>query len=173
LSLYEKNGVRGEIWRQNYDKFHIPSKTEDIISYTVYNCPNTEKYRVNKIHIGLGCITNLSWFCNQTSYLMFSILGQWIYHDFDIVLINFSAIFYSVNSNYLPYTVDLILNLMIWIQKQDKFIVIIWKKWSQRWNMETKLWQIPKQKIFLFIDIYGFVIIVPQLSTKKKTLTFL
>ena len=22
------------------------------ISYTVYNCPNTEKYRVNKIHIG-------------------------------------------------------------------------------------------------------------------------
>ena len=61
----------------------------------------------------------------------------------DIVLINFSAIFDSVNSNYLPYTVDLILNLMIWIQKQDKFIVIIWKKWSQRWNMETKLWQIP------------------------------
>ena len=24
------------------------------ISYTVYNCPNTEKYRVNKIHIGRG-----------------------------------------------------------------------------------------------------------------------
>ena len=77
-----------------------------IISYTVYNCPNTEKYRVNKIHIGLGeaepdmnfidlkffvlrtivhCVTNLSWFCNQTSYLMFSILGQWIYHDFESI----------------------------------------------------------------------------------------
>ena len=26
-------------------------------------------------------VTNLSWFCNQTSYLMFSILGQWIYHE--------------------------------------------------------------------------------------------
>ena len=26
----------------------------DTISYTVYNCPNTEKYRVNKIHIGRG-----------------------------------------------------------------------------------------------------------------------
>jgi hypothetical protein len=24
------------------------------ISYTVYNCPNTEKYRVNQIHIGRG-----------------------------------------------------------------------------------------------------------------------
>ena len=24
----EKNGVRGEIWRQNHDKFHIPWKTE-------------------------------------------------------------------------------------------------------------------------------------------------
>jgi len=27
---------------------------DDTISYTVYNCPNTEKYRVNKIHIGRG-----------------------------------------------------------------------------------------------------------------------
>ena len=50
-----------------------------IISYTVYNCPNMEKYRVNKTHIGRGesdmnfidpiffrirtivhCVTNLS-----------------------------------------------------------------------------------------------------------------
>ena len=30
-------------------------------------------------------VTNLSWFCNQTSYLMFSILGQWIYHDFESI----------------------------------------------------------------------------------------
>jgi hypothetical protein len=65
----------------------------------VYNCPNTETYWVNKIHIGRGeawpdifhirtfvhCVTNLSWFCNQTSYLMFSILGQWIYHDFESI----------------------------------------------------------------------------------------
>jgi hypothetical protein len=75
------------------------------ISYTVYNCRNTEKYRVNKIHIGRGeaesdmnfidpifsvlgqlyTATNLSWFWNQTSYLMFSILGQWIYHDFESI----------------------------------------------------------------------------------------
>ena len=70
-----------------------------------HNCPNTEEYRVNKIHIGrcsraryefywpdifcigtiVNCVTNLSWFCNQTSYLMFSILGQRIYHDFESI----------------------------------------------------------------------------------------
>ena len=31
------------------------------------------------------CVTNLSLFCKQTSYLMFSILGQWIYHDFESI----------------------------------------------------------------------------------------
>ena len=36
--------------------FYIKKPLGDIISYTVYNCPNTEKYRVNKIHIGLGKI---------------------------------------------------------------------------------------------------------------------
>jgi hypothetical protein len=65
----------------------------DTISCKVYNCPNTEKYQGNKIHNGRGearyefywpdifrirtivhCVTNLSWFCNQTSYLMFSII---------------------------------------------------------------------------------------------------
>jgi hypothetical protein len=34
--------------------FYIKKPLGDIISYTVYNCPNTEKYRVNKIHIGRG-----------------------------------------------------------------------------------------------------------------------
>ena len=77
----------------------------DNISYAVYNCPNTEKYRGNKIHIGrdsraryefywpnifrirtiVHSVTNLSWFCNQISYLIFSILGQWIYHDFESI----------------------------------------------------------------------------------------
>jgi hypothetical protein len=33
-------------------KYHIAKFC--IISYTVYNCPNMEKYRVNKIHIGRG-----------------------------------------------------------------------------------------------------------------------
>ena len=51
---------------------HFPVYT---ISYRVYNCPNTI------VH----CVMNLSWFCNQTSYLMFSILGQWIYHDFESI----------------------------------------------------------------------------------------
>ena len=31
------------------------------------------------------CVTNLSWFCNQTSYLMFFILGQWNCHDFESI----------------------------------------------------------------------------------------
>ena len=35
--------IRYEVSLQNQDKF-----------ITVYNCPNTEKYRVNKIHIGRG-----------------------------------------------------------------------------------------------------------------------
>ena len=59
----------------------------------MYNCPNTETYRVNdfywhnffRIRTIVHCVTNLSWFCNQTSYLMFSILGQWIYHDFESI----------------------------------------------------------------------------------------
>ena len=29
-------------------------------------------------------VTNLSWFCNQTSYLMFSILGQWNYEIWNL-----------------------------------------------------------------------------------------
>ena len=36
--------IRYEVWLQNQDKF---------VTVTVYNCPNTEKYRVNKIHIGI------------------------------------------------------------------------------------------------------------------------
>ena len=35
--------IRYEVLLQNQDKF-----------VTVYNCPNMEKYRVNKIHIGRG-----------------------------------------------------------------------------------------------------------------------
>jgi hypothetical protein len=55
------------------------------ISYTVYNC-RLAQYEfywpdIFRIRTIVHCITNLSWFCNQTSYLMFSILGQWIYHD--------------------------------------------------------------------------------------------
>jgi hypothetical protein len=75
--------------------FNIAGSRWLFLSWTVYNSPNTEKYRVNKIHIGRGdifrirtivyCVTNLSWFCNQASYLMFSILGQWIYHDFESI----------------------------------------------------------------------------------------
>jgi hypothetical protein len=85
-------------WNMETKPWQIPYPMENWKSYTVYNCPNTEKYRVNKIHIGLGClaryefywpdifrVTNLSWFCNQTSYLMFPILGQWIYHNFESI----------------------------------------------------------------------------------------
>jgi hypothetical protein len=39
------------VWIQNHDKFIVLIwKTLDMR----YNCPNTEKYRVNKIHIGRG-----------------------------------------------------------------------------------------------------------------------
>jgi hypothetical protein len=58
-------------------------------------CSNTEKYRVNKclaryefywpdiFHIRtiVHCVTNLSWFCNQTSYLMFSILAFLVFQS--------------------------------------------------------------------------------------------
>ena len=44
----------------------------DIISYTVYNCPNTEKYRVNKIHIGRGEVEPDMNFIDP----IFSALGQ-------------------------------------------------------------------------------------------------
>jgi hypothetical protein len=38
-----------------------------------------------RIRTIVHCVTNVSWFCNHTSYLMFSILGQWIYHDFESI----------------------------------------------------------------------------------------
>jgi hypothetical protein len=38
-----------------------------------------------RIRTIVHCVMNLSWFCNQISYLMFSILGQWIYHDFESI----------------------------------------------------------------------------------------
>ena len=41
----------------------------DNISYAVYNCPNTEKYRGNKIHIGRDSNMN---FIDP----IFSVLGQ-------------------------------------------------------------------------------------------------
>jgi hypothetical protein len=82
------------------------------ISYTVYNCPNTEKYRVNKIHIDPGIFRirtivhcsefililqpnlisnvfhirtmNLSWFwIHTTMYLIFQFsMGYGICHGF-------------------------------------------------------------------------------------------
>ena len=85
----------------------------------------------------------------------------------DIVLINFSAIFFKVNSNYLPYTVDLILNLMIWIQKQDKFIVIIWEKNGVRgeiWRQNHDKFHIPWKTERWDTWLYGFKIMVNSLS---------
>jgi hypothetical protein len=43
-----------------------------IISYTAYNCPNTEKYWVNKIHIGRDEIEPDMNFIDT----IFSVLGQ-------------------------------------------------------------------------------------------------
>jgi hypothetical protein len=42
----------------------------------------TRYFRIRTI---VHCVANLSWFCNQTSYLIFSILGQRIYHDFESI----------------------------------------------------------------------------------------
>ena len=41
----EKNGARGEIWRQNHDKFHIPWKTEKM-RYMVVWIQNHDKFIV-------------------------------------------------------------------------------------------------------------------------------
>jgi hypothetical protein len=48
LSLYEKNGVKGEIWRPNHDKFHIPWKTERLDTW-LYGL----KIMINTIRIDL------------------------------------------------------------------------------------------------------------------------
>jgi hypothetical protein len=45
---------------------------DDTISCTVYNCPNTEKYRDNKIHIGRGEDEPDMYFIDS----IFSVLGQ-------------------------------------------------------------------------------------------------
>ena len=47
-------------------------KMYDIISYTVHNCPNTETYLVNKIHIGRGEVEPDMNFIDP----IFSVLGQ-------------------------------------------------------------------------------------------------
>ena len=74
---------------------------------------------------------------------------------------------FQCNSNYLPYTVDLIWtviqyieNLMIWIQKQDKFIVIIWKKWSQRWNIFHIPWKTERWDTWLYGFKYKFIVLI-------------
>jgi hypothetical protein len=48
------------------------TQLQDHISYTVYNSPNTEKYRVNKIHTGRGEVEPDMNFID----LIFSVLGQ-------------------------------------------------------------------------------------------------
>jgi hypothetical protein len=120
----------------------------DTICYTVYNCPNTETYRVNKIHIGLGClaryefywpdifrirtivhcITNLSWFCNQTSYLMFSILGQWIYHDFESIQPCISCFSF-------PWDMEFVMALSPYFTSDSIFFVL-----SQRCKGDNSNW---------------------------------
>jgi hypothetical protein len=92
-----------------------------IISYTVYNCPNT----VN--HIKWDNPDNI---CYPDFRLNLAI---WLV---DIVLINFSAIFYSVNSNYLPYTVDFILILGQWIDHAFESIQPCISSFSFRLDME-------------------------------------
>ena len=47
---YTRNFVHK--YTSNFSKFWTHLQVLDNISYTVYNCPNTEQYRVNKIHIG-------------------------------------------------------------------------------------------------------------------------
>ena len=62
------------------------------ISYTVYNCPNTEKYRVNKIHIGRGEAEKPSPICILLNRYV-SVLGQLctvqrIYPDFATIILS-------------------------------------------------------------------------------------
>ena len=122
----------------------------DTISYTVYNCPNTEKYWVNKIHIGRGeyrarwsraryefywpdifrirtivhCLTNVSWFCNQTSYLMFSILGQWIYHDFESIQ-PCILLTYFISSFSFPWDMEFVMVLSLYFTSDSIFFHIM------------------------------------------------
>jgi hypothetical protein len=49
--------IEGRTYRLYYlkgrtDIFYYIEVRTDTIRYTVYNCPDMEKYRVNKIHIG-------------------------------------------------------------------------------------------------------------------------
>ena len=47
-----KNGVRGDIWRQNHDKFDIPWKTEKFINliWKTLDMRFGCKIRINSLH---------------------------------------------------------------------------------------------------------------------------
>ena len=110
--------IRYKVWLQNPDKF-----------VTVYNCPNTEnigclaRYEfywpdIFRIRTIVHCVTNLSWFCNQTSHLMISILGQWIYHDFE-------SIQPCISSFSFPWDMEFVMVLSPYFTSDAIFFILV------------------------------------------------
>ena len=110
------------------------------ISYTVYNCPNTEKISglaqyefdwpdIFRIRTIVHCIANLSWFCYQTSYLMFSILRQWIYHDFESIPPSFS----------FPWDMEFVMVLSPYFTSDSIFFVLSQRSKGDNSNWHNKI----------------------------------
>jgi hypothetical protein len=73
------------------------------------------------------CVTNFSLFCNQTSYLMFSILGQWIYHDFESIQPCISSISFPWDMEFVmvlsPYFTS---DSILFSYYDNKFILLLY-----------------------------------------------
>ena len=85
-----------------------------IVAYEFYW---SDVFRIRTI---VHCITNLSWFCNHTSYLMFSILGQWMYHDFETIQSCISSLSF-------PWDMEFVMVLSPYFTSDSIFFPILWQ----------------------------------------------
>ena len=92
-------------------------------------------------------VTNLSWFCNQTSYLMthFTMKKSNNIIPFGLIHVHIKVWSHRWNMEtkqwQIPYpTVNWKIRYMVvWIQNHDKFIVLIWKTLDMRFGGKIRI----------------------------------
>ena len=91
----------------------------------------TRYFRIRTI---VHCIANLSWFCYQTSYLKFSILGQWIYHDFESIPPSFR----------FPWDMEFVMVLSPYFTSDSIFFILSQqsKGDNSNWHNQILLWNL-------------------------------
>ena len=93
------------------------------------------------------CVTNLSSFCNQTSYLMthFTMKKSNNIIPFGLMHLHIKKWSHRWNMEtkpwQIPYPVEnwKIRYMVVWIQNHDKFIVLIWKTLDMRFGCKIRI----------------------------------